>query len=88
MIEWRLHPEPYTKNSSENRKNPEGFLWYSPPFVDGFQLIYPHDSVGKEVDEEEEIGEHSIYEYKIKNFEILKFAIYCLIEYYFIAVLY
>ncbi len=53
MIHRPLHPEPYTKNSSKNRKTPEGFLGYPPPPIDRFELIDPHEGVGKEIDDKE-----------------------------------
>ncbi len=53
MIEWCLHSEPYTENSSEKSKSPESFLTNPPPLVDRLELIDPHDSVCKNVDEEE-----------------------------------
>lgn len=57
MIKWCGHPEPYTKNPSEKREQPEGFFAYPPPLVDGFEFIYPHDSIGDDIDEEE-VGKH------------------------------
>lgn len=53
VIEWCLHPEPYTENSSDKCKYPEVFFGYSPPLVYGFEFVYPHDCVGKEIDDEE-----------------------------------
>lgn len=55
MIYWCAHTEPYTENPSENRKQPEGFFWYSPPIIDRFEFVYPHDDIREEVDDEEKI---------------------------------
>ncbi len=55
VIERCLHPEPYTENSSDKCKYPEVFFGYSPPLVYGFEFVYPHDCVGKEIDDEEKI---------------------------------
>ena len=53
VIERCLHTEPYTKNSSQERKFPECFFGDSPPPVDRFYLVEPHKYVGEEIEDEE-----------------------------------
>lgn len=51
MIHRPLHPEPDSEHPTTERKNPECFLGYPPPPIDRFELIDPHEEVGKEIDD-------------------------------------
>mgnify|MGYP006910921495 CR=1 FL=1 len=45
MIHRPIHTEPYSKNSTKNRKYPESFLRNSPPLIDRFDLINTHNQI-------------------------------------------
>ena len=53
MIEWCLHTKPYTEDSPDESEDPESLLRYSPPSVDRFHLIDPHESIGEDIDDDE-----------------------------------
>lgn len=67
MIEWYLHPEPDTKNPSEDREDPEGFFRYPPPRVDRFEFVDPHNYVGEEIQDEEIVPDKQRLSFKTKN---------------------
>ncbi len=48
-----MHTEPYTENSSDESETPESFFRDSPPSVDRFYLIEPHEGIGEEIEDEE-----------------------------------
>jgi hypothetical protein len=58
MIEGFLHPEPDTKNSTNKGKCPKRFFTHSPPFIDRFHFIDPHECVGNDADDEK-IDDHN-----------------------------
>lgn len=53
VIHRPLHPEPDSEHPTTESKNPECLLGYSPPSIDRFELIDPHERVGKEIDDKE-----------------------------------
>lgn len=69
MIERSLHTQPYTKHSSQKCEYPEISLTYPPPIIERLHLIYPHDYVGEETDDEN-IGENIHVRTIVKNREI------------------
>jgi hypothetical protein len=54
VIYRSLHTEPHTENPSEDCKDPEGLFAYTPPLIYRLELVYPHDGIGEEIEDEEE----------------------------------
>ena len=65
MKYWPHHSKPNTKNSSNERKNPESPLRNSPPLVDRLNLVGPHDEVRDEINDEN-IVKHSFISFHVK----------------------
>lgn len=57
MIEWVIHPEPYSENPTNNRQNPKRLLTHAPPLINRLDLISPHEKIGNKIDEKN-IGKH------------------------------
>jgi hypothetical protein len=55
MIDRGLHPEPDTKNPSNDRKGPEGFFTDSPVSIDRIELVDAHEDIGEYIDPEKRI---------------------------------
>lgn len=64
MIEWYLHPEPDTIDSSETGEDPEHPLRYPPPLIDRLQFVDPHEGVGEDI-EDDEIGEEEVHRQRL-----------------------
>ncbi len=64
MVHWIVHSEPYSKNPTENRENPEGFFRYSPPLIYRLQFIDTHDQIGKYIESNKNIKYILIHNYR------------------------
>lgn len=51
MIEGFLHAKPDTKSSAKECESPERLLTHSPPVIDRFHFIDPHDDIGEKIDD-------------------------------------